>query len=144
MSTYPVTLEFPVAWGDMDALGHVNNIRYFAYFESARIAYFERLGLRVALDSAEGSPILASTSCDFLFPLSYPDRVRAEASIVKVGRSSATMAYRVVSLTYGQEAARGQGVIVWFDYGARQSMPIPDHLRARIGEIEGAGGQAFE
>lgn len=137
MESYPVALEFPLAWGDMDALGHVNNVRYFSYFESARIAYFERLGLKVALDSSH-SPILASTSCDFLFPLTYPDRLRAEASIVKLGRTSATMAYRVVSLTHHKEAARGQGVIVWFDYQQQQSVPIPDELRERIKALEGA------
>ena len=40
---YPVTVEIPVAWGDMDAYGHVNNTMYFRYFETARIAYFYRL-----------------------------------------------------------------------------------------------------
>jgi len=137
MESYPVSLEFPLPWGDMDALGHVNNVRYFGYFETARIAYFERLGLKVALDSTQ-SPILASTSCDFLLPLTYPDRLRAEASIVKLGRTSATMEYRVVSLTHEKVAARGQGVIVWFDYQQQKSVPIPDDLRERIKALEGA------
>ncbi len=136
MDSYPVSLEFPLAWGDMDALGHVNNVQYFRYFESARIAYFEALGLKVSLASG-GAPILANTSCDFLFPLTFPDRLRAEASIVKLGRSSATMAYRVVSLTHDREAARGQGTIVWFDYETQKSIPIPAEMRARIEHLEG-------
>ena len=44
MKGFAVTLELPVLWGDMDALRHVNNARYFAWFEAARIAYFERIG----------------------------------------------------------------------------------------------------
>jgi acyl-CoA thioester hydrolase len=40
---YPVVIEIPIAWGEMDAFQHVNNIFYFRYFESARIAYFGRL-----------------------------------------------------------------------------------------------------
>ena len=40
VADYPVVIETPVAWGEMDAYGHVNNIVYFRYFESARIAYF--------------------------------------------------------------------------------------------------------
>lgn len=135
MDSYPVSVEFPLAWGDMDALGHVNNVRYFRYFESARIAYFEALGMKVSLESG-GAPILASTSCDFLFPLTFPDRLRAEASIVKLGTTSATMAYRVISLAQDKEAARGQGTIVWFDYETQKSIPIPADMRARIETLE--------
>jgi len=43
MSDYPVVVDIPVAWGEMDAYGHLNNIVYFRYFETARMAYFERL-----------------------------------------------------------------------------------------------------
>jgi acyl-CoA thioesterase FadM len=45
MEGYPVVIEVPVAWGEMDAFGHLNNIVYFRYFESARIAYFHKIGL---------------------------------------------------------------------------------------------------
>ena len=41
---YPVTIELPIVWGDMDAFQHVNNIVYFKHFESARISYFEKIG----------------------------------------------------------------------------------------------------
>jgi acyl-CoA thioester hydrolase len=50
LASCPVIIEIPVAWGEMDALRHVNNIAYFRYFESARIAYFERLGLWEFMD----------------------------------------------------------------------------------------------
>lgn len=49
MEGFPVVVRIPVLWGDMDALGHVNNARYFAWFESARIALFERVGEKVAI-----------------------------------------------------------------------------------------------
>lgn len=45
LDDYPVIVDFPIAWGDMDAFQHVNNIMYFKYFESARISYFERIDL---------------------------------------------------------------------------------------------------
>src|SRR4051812_27249954 len=56
-----VTVEIPVAWGDMDAFGHVNNTVYFRWFESARIAYFEKIGLNERMKRDKKGPILART-----------------------------------------------------------------------------------
>ena len=69
---FPVVIEMPVRWGDMDAFNHVNNVVYLRYFESARIAYFERLGFGISIAEQGIGPILASTSCEFKFPLTYP------------------------------------------------------------------------
>ena len=68
MDSYPVHLEIPVAWGDMDAFGHVNNTVYFRWFESGRMALFERIGIGSERPERVG-PILASTSCEFLAPV---------------------------------------------------------------------------
>ena len=57
MDSYPVQLEIPVAWGDMDAFGHVNNTVYLRWFESARIAFFERISIRASRPEKVG-PIL--------------------------------------------------------------------------------------
>ena len=72
---YPVVIDVPVAWGEMDAFRHVNNIVYFRYFESARMECFLRIGLVDLLERTGVGPILASTSCRFRFPLTYPDAV---------------------------------------------------------------------
>lgn len=132
--SYPVSVTIPVAWGEMDAFGHVNNIIYFRYFESARIAYFREVGMTSNLQ--EGGPILASTRCDFLKPLTYPDTVSAEARVGRVGNSSFTMEYRVVSEKLG-EAAKGEGVIVYYDYKSGKSQPIPEPIRTAIAALEG-------
>ena len=63
LSRYPVVITFPVHWGDMDAFRHVNNIHYLKYWESARIRYFERIGIFEELERSHVGPILASTSC---------------------------------------------------------------------------------
>jgi acyl-CoA thioester hydrolase len=133
-TTYPVQIEIPVAWGEMDALAHVNNVVYFRYFESARIAYFKRVGMTFE----PAGPILASTTCDFLVPLTYPDMLRVDVGIVKVGNTSFTMAYRVFSTQQATQAARGQAVCVWYDYGTARSAPVPDDVRQRIAALEGS------
>ena len=75
LAGYPVVIEIPVAWGEMDAFQHVNNTVYFRYFESGRIAYFEHSGWTTRERTGDIGPILASVTCRFKFPLTFPDRV---------------------------------------------------------------------
>jgi acyl-CoA thioester hydrolase len=94
---YAVTIDVPVAWGEMDAFGHVNNVVYFRWFESARIAWLFRVGF--GGDTHEGvGPILASTHCRFRLPLAWPDTVRAGARATDVSEDRFTMEYRIVSI----------------------------------------------
>jgi acyl-CoA thioester hydrolase len=134
-STHPVVVEIPVAWGDMDAFGHVNNTVYFKWFETARIAYFERIGLNERMRREKKGPILARTTCDFEKPLAWPDTVRASASVVKLGNTSFVMEYRVTSERAGA-AAKGEGVIVLVDYEKGGKIPLDAELRARIEALE--------
>lgn len=133
----PVSIEIPVAWGDMDAFGHVNNTIYLRWFESARIAFFGAAQVphqRVALTQA---PILASTSCNFELPLTFPDTVRVLAWAGRVGTKSFTLRYEVWSRVHGRRAANGDSVVVWYDYPTARSATIPDDLRARLEALVG-------
>jgi acyl-CoA thioester hydrolase len=129
-SAYPVEVRFSVHWGEMDALGHVNNARYFTWFESARMALFERLGLDTAGVPKVG-PILAHTSCDFLAPVTYPAEIAAGTRIAHLGTTSFTMEYGVTLLSTEPPrlVARGEGVVVLIDYRTGQKTPIPAELR---------------
>ncbi|HVS03754.1 MAG TPA: thioesterase family protein [Thermoanaerobaculia bacterium] len=135
MRRYPVVVRFPLHWGEMDALGHVNNARYFTWFESARIALFERVGLASSGRPALG-PILAHTRCDFLRPLTYPAEVLVGARITRLGRTSFGMEYGVALAGAADEpVARGEGVIVLVDYTTGAKVPIPDDLRSRLATL---------
>jgi acyl-CoA thioester hydrolase len=136
LSGYPVVVEIPVAWGEMDAFGHVNNIVYFRYFETARIAYFEKLNMPEFIGRDPIGPILAETSCRFRAPLSYPDRVSIGARVVSVGEDRFVMSYAVFSHRLKRIAADGEGVLVCFDYRQNRKAPVPARLRQRIEEIE--------
>jgi len=97
LQNFPVIVEFPVAWGEMDALGHVNNTVYFRYFESARVAYLTKINfIDPAANSGIGS-ILASTQCDFRKALAYPDTVAIGARVTEISADRFTMEYRLVS-----------------------------------------------
>lgn len=133
----PVTVEIPVAWGDMDAIGHVNNTVYFRYFETARIAAFARLGLD-AESLADGvGPILHSTKCRFRIPLTYPDTVTVGTRIGEISEDRFVMEYRAVSHRHGAVAADGDGLIVTYNYSAGAKAPVSDGLRERLLELQG-------
>jgi len=136
LAEFPVHYECPVAWGEMDAFEHVNNVAYFRYFESARIAYFNRVGYLAILEETQVGPILASTSCRYRHPLAFPDRVTVGARVSEIGADRFTMLYRVVSEKHGVIAADGEGLIVSYDYGKGQKAPLPETLRAAIVELE--------
>ena len=129
LEDFPVVLQIPVAWGDMDAFGHVNNTMFFRYFESARIAFLDRIGFRG--DDGPG-PILASTQCRFRRPVAYPDTVLVGARVTELGDDRFTHEYRLVSLALDDVAAEGAGVIVAYDYAAAAKCKIPADVRARI------------
>jgi acyl-CoA thioester hydrolase len=134
---FPVVVEIPVHWGEMDSFRHVNNTVFFRYFESARIAYLDRIGFRQESDHGGVGPILASTHARFRRPLTYPDSVRVGARTTEVGEDRFTMEYRLVSMAQGSTAAEGGGVLVSYDYGTGRKAPLPEAVRRAIQKVEG-------
>lgn len=133
---YALIITCPVAWGDMDAAQHVNNTVYFRYFESARIAYFERIAF--GLDFPHGvGPILAHTQCRFRFPLTYPDTVSVGTSVTGLGEDRFVMRFTITSHRHGKVAAQGDGLIVAYDYRTQQKTSLPAAVRAAIIALEG-------
>jgi len=142
LADYPVVIEIPVAWGEMDAYGHVNNIVYFRYFETARMAYFEKLASADFVGRNPLGPILASTSCRFRAPLAFPDRLSVGARVARVDEDRFVMFYAVYSHSLQRIAAEGEGTIVCFDYRENRKAPLPAELRLRISELENSGPPA--
>jgi acyl-CoA thioester hydrolase len=133
---YPVVITFPVHWGDLDAFGHVNNARYFTWFESARTAYFRAIGLPADKPSALG-PIMASGSCDYLRPVMYPADMAAGARVTKIGNTSFGMAYGLWRVDEPRKLyARGTSVVVTFDYVEMKSVRVPEEMRAAMGRLQ--------
>ena len=122
----------PLRWGDLDSMNHLNNTLYFRLMEEARISWFRENQL-IARPNGEG-PILASASCDFLKPMTYPCDALVTQSVTRVGRSSMDLDVTIE----GDEAtpilyARGKNVLVWMDYVSGKSAPWPETLRAALG-----------
>lgn len=138
LADYPVTVERDVAWGEMDAFQHVNNVQYFRYFEDARIAYFREMGIyRPGEDFGRHAPILASTSCRFKAPLTYPDALQIGTRVIEIEDDRLTFEYAVASDKLDRIATVGEGVIVSFDYEAGRKVDLPEEWVEAIERLEG-------
>jgi len=137
LADYPVVIEIPVAWGEMDAFQHVNNTVYLRYFESARIAYFERLKLTEWMEQTGVGPILASVQCRFKFPLVYPDTVSVGARGTDVEEDRLVVENIVISHRWQRVAAIGSGVLVAYDYRRGKRTTWPPEILERILALNG-------
>jgi acyl-CoA thioester hydrolase len=136
LENYPVVIEIPVAWGDMDALGHVNNVAYLRYLESSRVAYLDQLKIWDYMEKTGLGPILASVQCRYRIPLIYPDTVSVGARAAKVEKDRFVVEHCVVSHKLRKVAAEGSGVLVAYNYQQKKKELIPEYLKARIEAVE--------
>ena len=137
LNGFPVVVELPVIWGEMDALAHVNNVIYFRYFETARIVYFDRIGYLETAQTSSVGPILASVCCDFKKPLTFPDKIFVGVRTTEMSADRFVMQHRIVSEKLRRIAAEGDGLIVSYDYREGRKAPIPDDVRKKIEKLEG-------
>ena len=123
--------RLPIRWGDMDAMGHVNNTSYFRYFETVRIDWARSIGCRP--DPQGQGIVVVNAFCTFHKQLEYPGDVLVKMYVSDVGRTSfeswATME-RVDNP--GVIHAAGGATTVWMDFPAQKSAPLPDWFRAHL------------
>lgn len=123
-------IKLAIRWGDMDAFGHVNNTVYFRYMEQLRIEWMESSGH--ALPPGQG-PVIVNTHMNFRQQLLYPGSVVCTLYAKPPGRSSIDTRF---DLRRDDDAltiyADGGAVIVWVDYAAGKSVPLPDPVRALL------------
>ncbi len=131
---YPIQVTMPVAWGQMDAFGHLNNTAYFRFFEDARIACFQAIGLHAHMEQTGEGPILARTSCVYQVPITFPDTVVSATRIVDLAEDRFTMEYALFSEKHGL-AAHGDGRIVFLDYKSGQKVPLSSAIREAIAAL---------
>jgi len=131
LSDFPIHVRMPVAWGQMDAFGHLNNTVYFRFFEDARIACFEAIGLNEHMAQHGEGPILAKTSCVYRQAITFPDEVFSATRIRDLGDDRFTMDYAIFSQKLGL-AAHGEGRLVMLDYASGSKVPVPEAVRAAI------------
>lgn len=115
---------FDIAWGDMDALGHVNNARYFDYFQEARVEWLQKLG--VTLKESLG-PVVIHVTCTYLKPVVYPATLKLRSSLHSLGTTSFIIDHDLYQADILM--AQGTSKVVWVDYTKNKSVPIPELIR---------------
>ena len=128
--SWPVQVEMPVQWGEMDSLGHVNNSRYFTWFETARIALFEEIGLTNRGTNLTRGPILAHIECTFRQSVHFPSVVTCASGVRSIGNTSFVLGHAV--LLGDKVMAEGDGVIVLVDYTTGAKVPVSGEMRALL------------
>ncbi|SSR32459.1 thioesterase [Acinetobacter baumannii] len=108
LSVYPVIYDQKVAWGDMDAFGHVNNVQYYRYIESSRILYMENVNIL----TPNIYTVVASSQCKYLKSVFYPDVLKVGVRVEELRKSAFRMAYILWSESQQQIVATGEAVMV--------------------------------
>ena len=125
-----LTLEMviPIRWGDMDAMGHVNNTLYFRYMEIVRIEWLHKIGGKP--DPAGEGPVIVNAFCNFIKQLEYPGDVLAKHYVGDLGRSSFNT-YITLERTDapGVIYATGGAKTVWVNFLKQKSVPLPQDVR---------------
>ncbi len=135
-SEWPLTIQLPVTWGEMDAFSHVNNTVYLRWFESARIAYFERTGVLDKMKSDGIGPILARSAIDYRKPVVYPDQISVSIRVREIGNTSFTLVYQITSRAQADAVvAEGESVVVMVNYRNGEKAPLSETQKKQLTSI---------
>ena len=142
LADYPARISIPIQWGDMDAFSHVNNVVHIRWLESSRIEYLEKAGMRQLMMAHGLGPILAAINCSYKRQLVFPGSVIIGARVSKLGRSSLTVAHRIINEQTGEIAAEGESVIVIFDFENQRPVRMPADVKQAVAAFQGEVGDA--
>ncbi len=134
-AAYRHFLSVPTRWMDNDIYGHVNNVVYYAYFDTVINRYLIDEG---ALDIAGGETIglCVESHCAFLRPVAFPEPIEAGLRVAHLGRSSVRYEIGIFARSEREVSAHGWFVHVFVDRDTRRPSPLPEKLRAALGRLE--------
>jgi acyl-CoA thioester hydrolase len=138
LDDYPHRSAIPTRWADNDVYGHVNNVEYYAFFDTVINAWLIREG---GLDIHGGAVIglCAESHCEFLAPLAFPETVTAGLRVGQLGRSSVRYEIGLFGED-GSAAASGWFVHVFVERASRRPAEIPGGLREALARLQTAAG----
>ncbi|MBV8030218.1 MAG: acyl-CoA thioesterase [Betaproteobacteria bacterium] len=126
--------RIPIRWGDMDAMGHVNNTVYFRYMEQARIGWFDALVPEEEAWKSTGI-VVANASCNFKRPMNYPGTVEVKVYAGEPGGSSVPTFYELILAQSQLLHADGEATVVFIDMKTQKPARIPQRIRELLKEV---------
>lgn len=135
---YPYVVDITTRWMDNDVYGHVNNVTYYSYFDTAANSFLiERGGLDI--HNADVIGLVVESACRYHAPVAYPDRLRAGVRVDKLGNRSVTYGIGIFAPGSDEAVANGHFVHVFVEREARTSTAIPTQIRAALESIAAVG-----
>lgn len=133
-SAFPHFLALPTRWMDNDSYGHVNNVNYYSFFDTAVNRYLIDQGvLDIRTDTTVG--LVVETGCSYFSSISFPDTVHAGVRVAKLGNSSVRYEIALYRNDEPLPSAAGHFVHVYVDRGANRPTPIPTAVRAALARL---------
>ncbi|MEB0058236.1 MULTISPECIES: acyl-CoA thioesterase [unclassified Variovorax] len=127
-------MSIPIRWGDMDAMGHLNNGTYFRYLETARIDWMSSLGVPTNAPEGEGM-VIVNAFCNFYRQLEYPGNVLLKMYVSDPARTTfETWGTMARADAPDVVCAEGGATTIWIDYGKQKATTLPDWLRALVSD----------
>jgi len=133
-AAFPVLRPVPTRWSDNDHYGHVNNVMYYSFFDTAVNGWLiEATGVDIRELPAIG--LVVATDCQFLAPLSFPDLVVAGLRLARLGGSSVGYQIGLFRGDAAEPAGFGNFTHVYVDRASRRPVPVPDVIRAALEKL---------
>ena len=134
-SHFRVLRPVPTRWMDNDHYGHVNNVAYYSYFDTAVNGYLiEAAGTDIRELPAIG--LVIESGCKFLRPAGFPDTIHAGLAVERIGNSSVVYAISLFRNADEEPCAVGRFVHVYVDRDTRRPAPIPDVIKAVVERLK--------
>jgi acyl-CoA thioester hydrolase len=136
-SAFPHLLALPTRWMDNDSYGHVNNVNYYSFFDTAVNRYLiDRGVLDIHTDDIVG--FVVETSCSYFSSISFPDTIHVGVRVAKLGNSSVRYELALFRNDDALPSAAGHFVHVYVDRRSNKSVPIPEQVRAVLANLQPA------
>lgn len=124
-------MAMSIRWGDMDAMGHVNNTVYFRYLESARIEWFRTI--RCEPDPQGQGPVIVNAFCNFYKQLEYPGDIVVKTYVSDPGRTTFESWHTIERVDQpGVISAAGGATVIWVDFPQQKAVTLPDRIRQLV------------
>lgn len=134
-SAFPHLLALPTRWMDNDSYGHVNNVNYYSFFDTAVNRYLVDRGvLDIHKDDIVG--FVVETSCSYFSSISFPDVIYVGVRVAKLGNSSVRYELALFRNDEPIPSAAGHFVHVYVDRRSNKSVPIPQAVRDVLASLQ--------
>ena len=136
-SAFPYLAALPTRWMDNDSYGHVNNVNYYSFFDTAvNQLLVDRGVLDIHKDDVVG--FVVETGCSYFNSISFPDLIHVGVRVAKLGNSSVRYELALFRNDEALPAAAGHFVHVYVDRPSGKSVPIPEPVRALLASLQPA------